>query len=97
MTAEMIQHKIIRCTDISWMPHCMTCMREFIAGQDRHEWRTYLLRSPKPNIPDVDASNQLGEYSYRKCGYWVTSCRECFVMNMVKMRDNINAELEYWD
>ena len=65
---ELIQHKIIRCTDISWMPRCMTCTREF--------------------------NNQLGEISYRKCGYWVTSCHECFVKNMVQMRDNINEQLE---
>jgi len=85
---ELIQHKIIRCTDTEYMPYCMTCRREFKAGQDRHEWRMYLL------FTDVDASNQLGEISYRKCGYWVTSCHECFVMNMVKMRDNINEQLE---
>jgi len=85
---EMIQHKIIKCNDTEYMLHCMTCMREFKAGQDRHEWRTYLLYT------DVDANNQLGEISYRKCGYWVTSCHECFVMNMVQMRDNINEQLE---
>jgi hypothetical protein len=86
---EMIQHKIIKCNDTEYMPYCMTCRREFKAGQDRHEWRTYLLYT------DVDAlRNQLVEYSYRKCGYWVTSCHECFVKNMVQMRDNINEQLE---
>ena len=86
---ELIQHKIIRCTDISWMPRCMTCTREFIAGQDRHEWRTYLLYTDPAHVAGVN-----GGFTYRKCGYWVTSCHECFVKNMVQMRDNINEQLE---
>ena len=81
----MIQHKIIKCNDTEYMPYCMTCTREFIAGQDRHEWRTYLLYKP---------DSQFNDESYRKCGYWVTSCHECFVKNMVQMRDNINEQLE---
>jgi len=85
---ELIQHKIIRCTDIKYQHRCMTCTREFIAGQDRHEWRTYILYT------DVNASITNGGFTYRKCGYWVTSCHECFVKNMVIMRDNINEQLD---
>jgi len=62
-------------------------MREFKSGEDRHEWRTYLLYKPQK----WDAET---EESYRKCGYWVTSCHECFVRNMVSLRDNINEQLE---
>ena len=61
------------------MHNCMTCLQEFKAGEDRHEWRMYLLYN-------VDR--------YRKCGYWVTSCHECFVKNMVALRENINEQLE---
>jgi len=84
---DLIQHKIIRCNDMVYMSSCMTCMREFKSGEDRHEWRTYLLYKPQK----WDAET---EESYRKCGYWVTSCHECFVRNMVSLRDNINEQLE---
>ena len=76
---ELIQHKIIRCTDIAYMQECMTCMQEFKAGEDRHEWRMYLLYK---------------DDQYRKCGYWVTSCHECFVKNMVTLADNIMKEID---
>ena len=76
---EMIQHKIIRCNELTWMPECMTCRYRFKAGDDRHEWRMYLLYK---------------DDQYRKCGYWVTSCHECFVKNMVKLKENINEQLE---
>ena len=88
---EMIQHKIIKCNDTEYMLHCMTCMREFKSGEDRHEWRTYLLYKPDDSAKELDANY---DKSYRKCGYWVTSCHECFVKNMVQMRDNINEQLE---
>ena len=76
---EMIQHKIIRCNELTWMPECMTCRYRFKAGDDRHEWRMYLLYK---------------DDQYRKCGYWVTSCHECFVKNMVALKENINEQLE---
>ena len=76
---ELVQHKIIKCNDTSWMPSCMTCDREFKAGEDRHEWRMYLLYK---------------DDQYRKCGYWVTSCHECFVKNMVALRENVNEEID---
>ena len=76
---DLIQHKIIRCNDTEWMPFCMTCEQEFEAGEDRHEWRMYLLY--KDNL-------------YRKNGYWVTSCHECFVKNIVALKENINEQLE---
>ena len=76
---EMIQHKIIKCNDTEYMQECMTCMQEFKAGEDRHEWRMFLLYK---------------DDQYRKCGYWVTSCHECFVKNMVQMRENVNEQLE---
>ena len=77
---DLIQHKIIRCTDIMYMHNCMTCMQEFKAGEDRHEWRIYLLYKDQGQ--------------YRKNGYWVTSCHECFVKNMVALKENINEQLE---
>ena len=80
---ELIQHKIIRCSDMKYMPECMTCMREFKAGEDRHEWRTYLLYRPET----------WNEDGYRKGGYWVTTCHECFVKNMVMMRNSIDEQL----
>ena len=79
---ELIQHKIIRCNDIKdhWNEHwCMTCEKEFKAGEDRHEWRMYLLYK---------------DDQYRKCGYWVTSCHECFVKNMVALRENVNEQID---
>ena len=85
--ADLIQHKIIRCKDSPYMPKCMTCRVEFTAGEDRHEWRMFILYKPQK----WDAET---EESYRKCGYWVTSCHECFVRNMVSLRDNINEQLE---
>jgi hypothetical protein len=54
-------------------------MQEFKAGEDRHEWRMYLLYK---------------DDQYRKCGYWVTSCHECFVKNMEKLRYDANEQLE---
>ena len=77
---DLIQHKIIRCNDANYPHNCMTCMQEFKAGQDRHEWRMYLLYKEQGQ--------------YRKNGYWVTSCHECFVKNMVALRDCVNEQLE---
>lgn len=75
---ELVQHKIIKCNDGWYMPSCMTCDKEFEVGEDRHEWRMYLLYK---------------DDQYRKCGYWVTSCHECFVKNMVALADNIMTEI----
>jgi len=85
---ELIQHKIIRCNDMSWMPECMTCRYRFKAGDDRHEWRMYIL------FTACDVNTMIGEEQYRKCGYWVTSCHECFVKNMVALRENVNEQID---
>ena len=75
---ELVQHKVIKCNDIG-IHFCMTCDKEFKAGEDRHEWRMYLLYK---------------DDQYRKCGYWVTSCHECFAKNMVALADNIMTEID---
>ena len=84
---ELIQHKIIRCNDSPYMRKCMTCRVEFTAGEDRHEWRMFILYKPRTWDEDDD-------YDYSKCGYWVTNCHECFVMNMVSMKDDVIEHLE---
>jgi len=61
----------------------MTCRVEFTAGEDRHEWRMFILYKPQED-GDLCSKN----------GYWTTSCHECFVKNMVALRDNINEQLE---
>lgn len=77
-----MEHKIIRTRTVAngWGRQCVTCNHEFEAGEDRHEWRMYLLYKEQGQ--------------YRKNGYWVTSCHECFVKNMVTLADNIMKEID---
>ena len=80
MTNDLIQHKIIKTGNTVWKRNCMSCKHEFESGEDRHEWRTFITYGKDNNTFQVN-------------GWWTTNCHECFVRNMIALRDTFNEQV----
>ena len=94
MLVNLMSHKIIKTNIIApdrgwYQVSCTTCLYEFKDGQDRHEWRTYILYTDPAHVAGAN-----GDFTYRKCGYWVTSCHECFVRTMLIWQRSITEQIE---